>query len=94
MMEISDRGGLVRVAHILGLIENPPNRRTRPLPGDPEGHYDFWFDGGAATLHTGGGTHYEFAGGASAVQPYPREQGYPDVYIRFPDGVNVTVHFE
>jgi len=68
------------VARILGLIEDPPRRRNRPLLGDPKGPYSFWFDGGTAIQTTGGGTRYEFADGATARQA-PLGLGYPDVYI-------------
>ncbi len=42
-----------RVAEILDLIATVPNRRSEPLPGDPQGPYDYWFDGGACEVQTG-----------------------------------------
>jgi hypothetical protein len=42
-----------RIAAILALIAERPNRRERPGPGDPAGDFNYWFDGGAARVLTG-----------------------------------------
>ncbi len=41
------------VARILEVVGTTVNRRDQPLPTDPCGDYDFWFDGGAAKVETG-----------------------------------------
>ena len=71
-----------RVESILAAIAAPPNRRERPVDGDVEGEFDFWFDGGACSYVTGS-THYEFADGATASIPV-----VPDAQVRItlPDG--------
>jgi hypothetical protein len=82
---------LVKLAEVLSLMVSPPNYRERPLPTDPPGGFAFWFDGGAAERHTGGGTRYTFSDGTRAWQPFPWEPGYPDVEVEFPDGSTVSV---
>jgi hypothetical protein len=47
------RVGERAVADILRCIAETPNRRERPDPGDLEGSFDFWFDGGAGKFETG-----------------------------------------
>lgn len=54
MMELmKNRVGELDVARVLHLIGATPNRREKPLPSDTDGDYDFWFDGGAASVETG-----------------------------------------
>ena len=75
------------VARILQAIGSPPNRRERPMPGDEQGCFDFWFDGGAATFQTGW-TEYTFVDGTRArvaVTPLL------SVTIELPNGRVVTV---
>ena len=60
-MKIPEHANLEDILFILSLIANPPNRREHPLQDDPAGSFAFWFDGGAAEQHTGGGTHYYFS---------------------------------
>lgn len=54
-----------QVARILQLIATVPNRREVEQPGDLEGDYDFWFDGGAIELITGT-TRFVFQDGTIA----------------------------
>ncbi len=75
------------VARILALIDAPPNRRSSPAPGDPEG-FAFWFDGGACMQHTGS-EHYRFADGTTAVRAAPIPWLW--VTITFPNGESVTI---
>ena len=76
------------VAHILTLIATTPNRRTKPLPGDPEGRYDFWFDGGACEFITGW-NEYVFCDGT--VAQVGSCTAALSVSIRFADGRQVVV---
>lgn len=66
------RVGIDEVIRILGLIAGQPNARRFPRPGDIEGNYDQWFDGGAWRANTGGPTEFHFAGGdrASVDPPF------------------------
>jgi len=41
------------VSQILGLVATVPNKRETPLKNDLEGHFNFWFDGGACISMTG-----------------------------------------
>ncbi len=79
------------VAEILNLIAAPPNLREKPNPGDIEGDFDFWFDGGAAMVETGC-VHYRFENGARAdvAAPIPALS----VTIVFPDGSRVRLKQE
>ena len=54
-----------QVARILQLIATVPNRREVEQPGDLEGDYNFWFDGGAIELITGT-TRFVFQDGTIA----------------------------
>ena len=76
------------VATILQSIATAPNRRERPTPADEPGAFDFWFDGGAATIHTGS-IEYKFTDGtrATLAAPIPALS----VTIEFPNGCLVTV---
>jgi hypothetical protein len=58
--------GLEEVTRILTLIRTQPSARRAPLPGDLEGRFDVWFDGGAVK-HDTGESRYRFADGASAT---------------------------
>lgn len=83
-----------QIIRVLGLILNQPNRREQRLESDLDGYYSFWFDGGAALMNTGGGTHYDFADGTKAHQPYSWEPGYPNISIVLADGTKVKVNYE
>ena len=76
------------VAEILQWIATEPNRRETPLPGDVEGVFDFWFDGGAGRTETGY-VEYRFTNGARATvgAPIPALS----VAIDFANGCRVTV---
>ena len=75
------------VARILITIANPANLRSQRRPGDLDGDFDKWFDGGALKVVTGW-TEYHFANGARAVVPTtPR----PRVDITLPEGSYVSV---
>lgn len=76
------------VAEVLQRIGSPPNRREQPIPGDVQGEFDFWFDGGACKIHTGS-VAYEFTNGACATvaAPVPTLM----VEIQFADGCRVRV---
>jgi len=75
------------VARLLLGIATTPNRREQPNSGDLSGHFDFWFDGGAARVVTGR-TEYEFEDGARAIR-----HGVPglSVDIQLPNGCAVKV---
>ncbi len=75
------------VAGILELIHAVPNKRDRPLPGDPEGRFDFWFDGGACTAMTGYNEYVFRDGVVAQVGSIPALS----VTIHFPDGRRVQV---
>lgn len=82
-----DRVSEELVSRVLWSIHAPPNRRERPVPGDMEGDYSFWFDGGACRVITGS-TRYEFRDGTVAsVSVMPRL----GVWIRFANGQTVSV---
>lgn len=63
--------GIDDLARILRLIAEEPNARRFPRPGDIEGKFDQWFDGGARLAHTGGRTFYDFANGDRACVDNP-----------------------
>jgi hypothetical protein len=79
------------VADVLHRIATAPNRRDRPIPGDPQGPFDFWFDGGAARVHTGY-IEYKFNDGTIATvgAPIPALS----VEIEFPNGCRVRIQQE
>ncbi|MCM2256787.1 MAG: hypothetical protein NDJ94_14095 [Vicinamibacteria bacterium] len=43
---------LAHVSRVLWAIAAMPHRRDRPVAGDLEGDWDFWFDGGACRCTT------------------------------------------
>ena len=67
MSSSTDRVGVSRVAEILALIADPPNRRQSPRGDDLTGNYAFWFDGGACSIFTGSDTHYFYTDGSEAT---------------------------
>ena len=75
------------VGRILQLIADAPNSRERPIPGDLNGSFDFWFDGGAALIITGW-TEYYFADGTRATVG---GSSLLSVAIKLPDGSCVSV---
>jgi hypothetical protein len=54
------------VIRLLSVIQSPPNLRARPWPGDLEGDFHEWFDGGAIK-HVTGWNEYHFVDGTLAV---------------------------
>lgn len=76
------------VAGVLELICAVPNKRDKPLPGDLEGRFDFWFDGGASIEMTGW-RRYQFRDGV--VAEVGSCNPVLDVSICFPDGRRVHV---
>ncbi len=76
------------VANVLALISAPPNRREKPLAGDLERRFDFWFDGGACAIITGW-NEYVFREGT--VAQVGSCNPTLSVSVRFPDGRRVTV---
>jgi hypothetical protein len=79
------------VANVLRCIATVPNRRDAPVPGDLQGGFDFWFDGGAAKIETGC-IEYRLTNGTKAIvgAPIPALS----VTIEFPDGCRVRVQQE
>jgi hypothetical protein len=79
------------VSEILRCIATLPNKRIRPVAGDLQGAFDFWFDGGAAKIQTGY-VEYGFTSGAHATvgDPIPALS----VTIDFPNGSRVRVQQE
>ena len=76
------------VARILDSIATAPNKRERPGPDDEAGAFDFWFDGGAATIQTGS-IAYKFADGTRATLAAPVP--VLSITIEFPNGCVVLV---
>ena len=81
--------GLETVARVLNLIVRPPNKRTSPEPGDLEGNYDYWFDGGACRFDTGS-TRYDFSDGTVAWGGSCMDPKHLAT-VEYPDGKLVTV---
>ncbi len=79
------------VAAILLSIATAPNRRERPTATDEPGAYDFWFEGGAATIQTGS-IEYTFADGTRATVAAP--VAALSITIEFPNGSMVRVQQE
>lgn len=75
------------VADLLSLIADPPNCRDRPIEGDLDGDFDFWFDGGACKDVTGD-RRYVFKEGHKASMP--TTPGLV-VSIKFADGRSVQL---
>jgi hypothetical protein len=78
---------VAEIARLIAFAQNERNRRNRPLPGDLEGEFDQWFDGGAVQWVTGV-TRYFFHNGATARTPIMPPF---DTYVYFPDGRSVTI---
>lgn len=77
-----------QVITILAAIVDPPNRRDDPLPGDLEGDFDFWFDGGACVGHTGT-QHFVFSDGTRVVSVFPA--AWLHIIVEFADGRIVEI---
>ena len=79
------------VAEILQWIATAPNQREEPIPGDLQGVFSFWFDGGAGRIETGY-VEYQFANGAHATvgAPIPALS----VAIGFANGCRVRIQQE
>jgi hypothetical protein len=80
-----------RVATVLQCIAAPPNKRGEPTDSDLAGVFDFWFDGGAAAIHTGY-IEFTFADGTRATLAAPCPA--LSVTIEFPNGCRVKVQQE
>ena len=65
MVPLKPPARLDEVARLLRLVADMPDRRDRPRPGDLEGPYDVWFDGGACRYLTSLNS-FDFVGGGSA----------------------------
>ncbi len=76
------------VAKILQSIAMAPHRRETPTPADESGAFDFWFDGGAATIQTGS-IEYKFTDGTRAT--VAARIPALSLTIEFPHGCLVTV---
>lgn len=76
-----------QVARILQLIATTPNRRDRPTPGDLQGKFDFWFDGGAGQIITGW-NEYDLTDGTRVVVG---TSPLLSVTIQFPNGCRVAI---
>jgi hypothetical protein len=75
-----------QVARVLQLIATMPNKREKPISGDPPG-FDFWFDGGAGRIVTGW-NEYDLADGTRAtVGTIPTLS----VTIQFSNGSRVSI---
>ena len=76
----------------LSVICSPPHYRERPAHGDLKGRFDFWFDGGACSMETGGITTYQFKNGDKVVvydlciRPHTLE-----IVMSFSDGRQVAI---
>jgi hypothetical protein len=75
------------VADVLNMIHGARYMRDRPLPGDLEGEFDQWFEGGAVRWVTGT-TQYYFRNGVTATVGVLQTLS---VSIRFPDGRSVGI---
>lgn len=65
MVPLNPQASLDEVARILRLVAEMPGRRDRPRPGDLDGPYDVWFDGGGCRYLTSLNA-FNFADGSSA----------------------------
>ena len=79
------------VAEVLTLLSTRPNSRDRPIPGDLDGPFDFWFDGGSARIQTGW-VEYALTDGTRVTvgAPVPALS----IVIDFPNGCRVRVQQE
>jgi len=78
---------IAEVARLLQIMASRPNLRRRRRPGDLDGPFDAWFDGGAART-TEGVTAYQFGDGTRArVAETPRLS----ITVELGDGSVVTV---
>ncbi len=79
------------IVPILRLMVERPNERRTPKPGDLEGKYSRWFDGGAMKGgHTGTGLRFAFLDGSRA---WRRGSG-KRIDIDLADGRSVQVTIE
>ena len=65
IVPLTPPASLDAVARILRLVAEMPCRRDRPTPGDLQGSYDVWFDGGACRYLTSVNA-FDFVDGSSA----------------------------
>jgi hypothetical protein len=76
------------VGRILLAIASEPNRRAKRHHGDPEGPYDYWFDGGAVSMLTSH-IRYMFTDGTEAFRSINPQ--HVSVTIVFPNREKVTI---
>src|SRR5262245_15498288 len=77
-----------QVAWVLQLVATTPNRRDRPIAGDLQGKFDFWFDGGAGQVITGW-NEYDLTDGTRVVVG---TSPVLSVTIQFPSGSRVAIN--
>ena len=75
------------IARLLRLIAKLPNKREEPVTGDTAGKFDFWFDGGACSHHTGVQEFVFHCGARAWVGTLP----WLSVDIEFSDGRRVKI---
>jgi hypothetical protein len=85
--EIIQPPSLIEIARILILISSTPNIHHHPLPGDIQGDFDHWFDGGAIRIETGFST-YKFNDGIIATD---LDRPFFGLTIEFPNGAHVSI---
>ena len=78
---------LSTVTHVLSTIAAPPALRSQSRPGDLQGEFSRWFDGGAIKFLTGW-SEYHFADGTVAIVPTVPSLR---VDIRLPAGAYLSV---
>ncbi len=78
------------LVRILALVSEQPNQRSKPLPGDLEGDYDQWFDGGAVTMQTGLTIFKLMDGTKVTTGTFP----WLNFTAEFPNGSKVTIEQE
>jgi len=76
-----------RIADMLTTMSDLPNPRRQPVPGDLEGDFTMWFDGGAVR-HDTGLSRFVFADGTTAVTGTSLAFS---VTVRFADGMAIRV---
>lgn len=87
---LARRVGVRELADLLDRLESQGNRRDQPLPGDLEGDFDFWFDGGACHMFTGWNEFTFVDGTVARLATTPALS----LELQFLDGRRVRVHQE
>jgi len=86
----NQRIDLPEVTEVLNLINNPPNIHDHFLPGDLEGNFDSWFDGGAVNRITGYNIYQLKNGTQITLFVLPRLL----LTIKFPNGEVIHISSE